>query len=201
MKYTVVLTLVISLVLVGFGGFLVEAQGVNNEVRPGNIEQINPKRITYQQIYKGNLDLIEIDKQQSAEIGILLNEYFNKRNQLISNIDYNRDELRKTILTNGALETESVFNEKIVELNEKLMNLRNEYLGKMRAVLTEEQVNKISESNYIVNISNSAINNYQTARSVNRYPIQGMANNNRFSSNTDITSGLQCGINYLQRGY
>src|SRR6056297_2949232 len=146
MKYTVVLTLVISLVLVGFGGFLVEAQGVNNEVRPGNIEQINPKRITYQQIYKGNLDLFEIDKQQSAEIGILLNEYFNKRNQLINNIDYNKDELRKTILTNGALQTESVFNENIVELNEKLMNLRNEYLGKMRAVLTDEQANKISES-------------------------------------------------------
>lgn len=201
MKYTVVLTLVISLVLVGFTGYFVNAQGVNNEVRTGNMDQIKTKRITYQQIYKGNQDVIEIDKQQSAEIGILLKEYFSKRDQLINNIDYNRDEVRKTILTNGAIPTENSFKENITGLNEKLINLRDEYLSKMRAVLTEEQVNKISENNYIVNIGDTVIKNYQTAQSISDYPIKGMASNNRFSTNSDITSSFQCGVNYLQRGY
>src|SRR6056297_1288250 len=184
MKYTLALTLMISLVLVGFGGYFVNAQGVNNEVRPGNIGEINPKIMTYQQVYNGNQNLIQL----------------NKREKVLNNINYNRDKLRNNILTNGAVQEDNLFNENIVNTNKELTSLRNEYLRKMRAVLTEQQVNKLLNRNYIVKIGEQIITN-NNELSISGYPIQGMGRNSRFSNNNRIKPGLQCGINYLKRGY
>ena len=200
MKYTLALTLMISLVLVGFGGYFVNAQGVNNEVRPGNIGEINPKIMTYQQVYNGNQNLIQLNKSQTIEMEILLNEYFSKREKVLNNINYNRDKLRNNILTNGAVQEDNLFNENIVNTNKELTSLRNEYLRKMRAVLTEQQVNKLLNRNYIVKIGEKIITN-NNELSISGYPIQGMGRNSRFSNNNRIKPGLQCGINYLKRGY
>jgi len=199
MKRTLTLTLIISLVLFGFGSFIIDAQGVNSEIRPGELNRNTENKLTYQQIYKGAQDIVDVNKTQTAQIKILLNEYYNEREELISNLDYQQAELRQMILTNAVNQDNQVINEEIVNTNNKLVTLRNEYLRKLRDVLNEEQVETILDNNYVVSIGEQAevYDNTQVASNV--YPISSLGGYNRFSQ--DALQNFQCGINYLQRSY
>ncbi len=199
MKRTLTLTLIISLVLFGFGSFIIDAQGVNSEIRPGELNRDTENKLTYQQIYKGAQDIVDVNKTQTAQIKILLNEYYNEREELISNLDYQQAELRQMILTNAVNQDNQVINEEIVNTNNKLVTLRNEYLRKLRDVLNEEQVETILDNNYVVSIGEQAevYDNTQVASNV--YPISSLGGYNRFSQ--DALQNFQCGINYLQRSY
>ena len=200
MKKTLTLTLIVSLVLFGFGNFIIDAQGVNSEIRPGELNRDTENKLTYQQIYQGAQDIVDVNKKQAAQIKILLNEYFNEREELISNLDYQQAELRQMILTNAVNQDNQVINEEIVNTNNQLVTLRNEYLRKLRDVLNEEQVETILANNYVVSIGEQTevYDNTQVASNV--YPISGLGGYNRFSSQ-DALQNFQCGINYLQRSY
>ena len=103
------------------------------------------------------------------------------------------------ILTNAVNQDNQVINEEIVNTNNKLVTLRNEYLRKLRDVLNEEQVETILDNNYVVSIGEQAevYDNTQVASNV--YPISSLGGYNRFSQ--DALQNFQCGINYLQRSY
>lgn len=199
MKKTLTLTLIISLVLFGFGSFIIDAQGVNSEIRPGELNRDTENKLTYQQIYQGAQDIVDVNKKQAAQINILLNEYFNEREELISNLDYQQAELRQMILTNAVNQDNQVINEEIVNTNNQLVTLRNEYLRKLRDVLNEKQVETILANNYVVSIGEQTevYDNTQVASNV--YPISSLGGYNRFSQ--DALQNFQCGINYLQRSY
>jgi len=197
MKKTLTLILIISLVLFGFGSFIIDAQGVNNEIRPGEPNKVNENKLTYQEIYQGSQDIIDVNKKQAAQIKVLLNEYYNNREELINNLDYQKAELREMIFTNAVNQDNQIINEEIVNTNNQLAILRNEYLRKLRDVLNEEQVETILAKNYVVSIGEEAevYDNTQVASNV--YPITGLGGYNRFSQ--DALQNYQCEINYLQR--
>ena len=199
MKKTLTLTLIVSLVLFGFGNFIIDAQGVNSEIRPGELNRDTENKLTYQQIYQGAQDIVDVNKNQAAQIKILLNEYFNEREELISNLDYQQAELRQMILTNAVNQDNQVINEEIVNTNNQLVTLRNEYLRKLRDVLNEEQVETILANNYVVSIGEQTEVYDNTQVASNAYPISSLGGYNRFSQ--DALQNFQCGINYLQRSY
>jgi len=171
MKKIIILTLVLSLLVLGIGAFSVSAQG-----GPGGFGQgyrLDDRQRPYYQ--QNEVNYLDLGEEQLDEIADFRDEFFDTREDLVEELQDKRYELREAIITDESEEVISELESEVSDLQNQVTSARTEYLKKMRSVLTEEQINMMIENEYRIGMG-SEFGFRSPVTSFNRMPMNG----NRF---------------------
>lgn len=194
MKRIIATTLILSLVVLGFGALVVGAHGGGSA--QGNMNNNVNQSSTYQQ---NNVNGLALEDEQAEEIAILQEEYFNQREELSERLRNKRIELRSEILKDDSAEKITTLENEIETIQKQINEAQKDYLNNMRNVLDEEQLNMIMEEDYHVGLGNRSFGPGISSFSNNRSPM------NRFGAghmwgNTSF-NGFRGGMRGTNRGF
>ncbi len=148
MKKLIVTTMILSLIVLGTGNFLVEAQ-----MGPGGAGQgyrmHNTPNPYYQQ---DNFNVLNLEEEQLDQIEDLRDDFFDQREEVIEELREKRLSLREAILEGLTEQEISDMETEVAELQNKLTEMRTEHLKNMRNVLNEEQINMLLENEYRIGL-------------------------------------------------
>ena len=170
MKNIIISTLVLSLIILGIGVLNVGAHGNQGKAGPGY--KFDDSQRPYFQQNEVNLDL---EEEQLEEIADFRDEFIDKREVLVEELQDKRYELREAIITDESEDVISELESEVSDIQNQVTTARTEYLKKMRSVLTEEQINMIIENEVRIGMR-SGFGFRSPVPSFNRMPIYG----NRF---------------------
>jgi len=148
MKKVIVSTLVLSLIVLGFGAFAVEAQMGNKVGGAGNRANNDINRPAFQQNAQSDIDVLDLDEEQAEKVAELKEEHFAERDQLVEKLQTTQKELREEILKNEAEEKINALETEVEKLRAQITQARTDYLNEVKGLLTEEQVQKMVENEY-----------------------------------------------------
>ncbi len=155
MKKIIVTTLVLSLVVLGVSVGTVDAHGGFGQ---GSRFQDNQTRPYYQQ----DQALIDLEEEQLEELTVIREEFFEKREELVNDLQEKRYELRKELFIDESSDKVIELNEEIAELQTMINENRDEYLINMRNILNDEQIEVLLENEeYRLNAGFGMYNNRQ----------------------------------------
>jgi len=172
MKKVIVSTLVLSLIVLGFGAFSVEAQMGNKAGGVGNRINNDIQRPAFQS------NVLDLDEEQTDQIAEIKESHFDKREQLIEELQTTQRELRTELLKNESPEKISALEEQVETLRAQIDQARTDYLNEVKTVLTEEQVQKMAENEYRLGLASGnsyGSNNANTYNQTNRTNVNGTA--------------------------
>lgn len=184
MKKIITSTLVLSLLILAFGGIGINAQGINNPNKPVDVDSVRTANLTYQKLAQNNIDILNLSSTQKAEFKVILNEYFNERNELIDELNYNKNELRRNMYTIGITDKDNALMQQVVDDRNQLEELKNQYKERLRSVFNEVQINTIENEQYVLNIGSSRYSTSFYPTNYNELPMYG-TDYNRFRINTN----------------
>ncbi len=194
MKKIIVATLILSLVVLGFGALAVGAHGGGSG--QGNMNNNVKQSSTYQQ---SDLNGLVLEDEQAEEIAVLQEEYFYQRQELTERLRNKRIELRAEILKDESAERITTLENEIDTIQEQIDEVQKEYLNNMKNVLNEEQLNMIIEENYRIGLGNSSDGAGARSFSYNRRPMHG-SGPGHMQGNTN-SNGFRSGIRGSNRGF
>jgi len=172
MKKVIVSTLVLSLIVLGFGAFSVEAQIGNKAGGVGNRINNDIQRPAFQS------NVLDLDEEQADQIAEIKESHFDKREQLIEELQTTQKELRTEVLKNESPEKISALEAKVETLRKQIDQARTDYFNEVKTVLTEEQVKMMAENEYRLGLAvgnNYGPNNTNTYNQTNRTNVNGTA--------------------------
>lgn len=148
MKKLIVTTMILSLIVLGTGTFLVEAQ-----MGPGGAGQgyrmHNTPNLYYQQ---NNFNVLNLEEEQLDQIEDLRDDFFDQREEVIDKLSEKRLSLREAILKGLTEQEIANLETEVGKLQNHLTELRTEHLKNMRNVLNEEQINILLENEYRIGL-------------------------------------------------
>lgn len=168
MKKIIATTLILSLVVLGFGALVVGAHGGGST--QGNMNNNVNQSSTYQQ---SNVNGLTLEDEQAEEIAILQEEYFNQREELSERLRNKRIELRSEILKDESTEKITTLENEIETIQKQINEAQQDYLNNMSNVLDEEQLNMIMEEDYHMGLGNRSFGPGTRSFSNNRSPMNG----------------------------
>ena len=177
MKKVIISTLVLSLIVLGFGAFSVEAQMGNKAGGAGNRVN-NNQRPSFQQNTQTNVDILDLDQEQTDKVAEIKEAHFDKRDELVEELQTTQRELRTELLKNESPEKISALEEQVETLRAQIDQARTDYLNEIKTVLTEEQVQKMAENEYRLGLASGnsyGSNNANTYNQTNRTNVNGTA--------------------------
>ena len=191
MKKIIATTLILSLVVLGFGALAVGAHG--GGLGQGNVNNNISQSPTYQQ---NNVNGLELEDEQAEKLANLQEEYFYQREELTESLRNKRVELRSEILKDESDETITTLENEIDNIQEQIDEAQKEYLNNMREVLNEEQLNMIMEEDYRLGLGNRSFGPRARGFSYNRRPMFGFGSGHmQVNSNFNNYQGGMRGSN------
>ncbi|MCF8001500.1 MAG: hypothetical protein K9K76_06570 [Halanaerobiales bacterium] len=194
MKKIIVTTLVLSLVVLGFGALTVGAHGggAGQGAMYNNVNQ-SPN---YQQ---NNVNRLALEDEQLEKITNLQEEYFYQRDELTERLRNKRVELRSEILKDESDERITTIENEIENIQKQIIEAQKEYLNDMRSVLDEEQLNMILEEDYRIGLGNRSFGPRAQGFSYNRSPMYGFGPGQMQFNQTN--NGFRSGMRGINRGF
>lgn len=168
MKRIIATTLILSLVVLGFGSLVVGAHGGGSA--QGSMNNNVNQSSTYQQ---SNVNGLDLEDEQTEEIAILQEEYFNQREELSERLRNKRIELRSEILKDESAERITTLENEIETIQKQINEAQKNYLNDMRNVLDEDQLNMIMEEDNRVGLGNRSLGPRARSFSNDRSPMNG----------------------------
>lgn len=168
MKKVIVSTLVLSLIVLGFGAFTVEAQMGNKAGGAGNRVNNNIERPAFQQNTQSDIDVLDLDEEQAEKVAELKDEQIATRDQLIEELQATQRELREEILKDQSEEKITALETKVKELRTQIDQVRTDYLNEVKTVFTEEQIQNIVENEYRLGLAAGNGNRIDTSNTYNK---------------------------------
>ena len=195
MKKIIATTLILSLVVLGFGALTVGAHGGGSG--PGNMYNNNVNQSpNYQQ---NNVNGLVLEDEQLEKISNLQEEYFFQREELSERLRTKRVELRSGILQAESEERIATIENEIENIQKQIIEAQKEYLNNMRSVLDEEQLNMVIEDDYYIRMGNSSFGSRAHGFSYNRRPMHGFGPG-QMQFNQSF-NGFKSGIRGINRGF
>jgi Spy/CpxP family protein refolding chaperone len=155
MKKIIVTTLVLSLVVLGISAGTVDAHGGFGQ---GSKFQDNQTRPYYQQ----DQALIDLEEEQLEELTVIREEFFEKREELVNDLQEKRYELRQELFIDESSDRVVELNEEIAELQTMINENRDQYIINMKSVLSDEQIEVLLENeDYRLGVGFGMYNNRQ----------------------------------------
>lgn len=153
MKKLIVTTLVIALVVLGFGAFSVEAQGMKGS-RMGN-RGINDDftRPYYQRDYQDSTCFLDLEEEQLDQITSIREEQMTAREEIFEAMQTVRNELREAIFTDQPADIIDDLEKEMSELRAEMDEIRTEHLVQLRNILTEEQLAELADNDYRIGMA------------------------------------------------
>ncbi len=191
MKKIIATTLILSLIVLGFGALSVGAHG--GGLAQGNVNNNISQSPTYQQ---NNVNSLELEDEQAEKLANLQEEYFYQREELTESLRNKRVELRSEILKDESDETITTLENEIDNIQAKIDEAQKEYLNNMREGLNKEQLNMIMEEDYRLGLGNRSFGPGARSFSYNRKPMFGFGTGHmQVNSNSNSFRGGMRGTN------
>lgn len=162
MRKLIVYTLVFSLVILGVGVY--SAGAFQGKGGPGN--RIDDEQRPYFQ--QEEVNAIDLNEEQIDEVEELKEEFFDNKGDLIEELQDKRLLLREAILEEED-GTVTELEDEISELRTEIDEARTDYLNSLKSILTEEQIEMISENDYRMALGNMGFNYNNRPASKNGY--------------------------------
>lgn len=148
MKKLIVTTMILSLIVLGTGNFLVEAQ-MGPKVA-GQGYRMHNTQSPYDQ--QNDFNVLNLEEEQLDQIEDLRDDFFDQREEVIEELSEKRLSLREAILEGLTEQEIADLETELAELQNQLTELRTEHLKNMRNVLDEEQINMLLENEYRIGL-------------------------------------------------
>ncbi len=169
MKKVIVSTLVLSLIVLGFGAFAVEAQMGNKAGGAGNrINNNNIERPAFQQNAQSEVEVLDLDEEQAEKVAELKEEHFAQRDQFVEKLQSTQRELREEVLKNESQEKITALETEVEKLRAQIDQARTDYLKEIKGVLTEEQLQKMAENEYRMGLTAGNANRIASSNTYNK---------------------------------
>jgi len=94
MKKVIVSTLVLSLIVLAFGAFAVEAQMGNKMGGAGNRIDNNIERPAFQQNAQSEVEVLDLDEEQAEKVAELKEKHFAQKDQFVEKLQSTQRELK-----------------------------------------------------------------------------------------------------------
>lgn len=194
MKKIIATTLILSLVVLGFGALAVGAHGGGSA--QGNMNNNVNQSPGYQQ---SNVNGLVLEDEQAEEIAVLQEEYFYQREELSERLRNKRIELRAEILKDESTEKINNLENEIDIIQKQINEVQKEYLNNMKDVLDEDQLNMIMEEDDRIGLGNRSFGPGSRSFSNNRNPMNGFGVGH-MQGNTSF-NGFRGGMRGTNRGF
>ncbi len=197
MKKVIVSTLVLSLIVLGFGAFAVEAQMGNKMGGAGNRIDNNIERPAFQQNAQSEVEVLDLDEEQAEKVAELKEKHFAQKDQFVEKLQSTQRELREEVLKNESQEKITALETEVEKLRAQIDQARTDYLKEIKEVLTEEQLQKIAENEYRMGLAAGNGNKIASSNTYNKYGRNQVDSSQRGQGRGRHSAGRRGGYNNI----